>query len=33
VLPDMLGKIFGDSATVEQAAAEASEQMTNILNG
>ena len=33
VLPDMLGKIFTDSATVEQAAAEASEQITNIMNG
>ena len=33
VLPDMLVKIFSNSSTVEQATAEASEQMTNILNG
>ncbi len=33
VLPDMLVKIFTDAATVEQAAAEASSQITNIMNG
>lgn len=33
VLPDMLVKIFNNSATGEQATAEASEQITNIMNG
>jgi hypothetical protein len=33
VLQDMLVKIFSDAATVEEATASASEQITSILNG
>ncbi len=33
VLPDMLVRIFSDTATVEEATAEASKQITSLMNG